>query len=209
MPIYFSETFENAKIVIWKIQEEEEFFWAGSNLKLSPEDASRIKGYTNAYKRVESLAGRHCASMASGMQVNFQCYENDPPQADKGYLSIAHTKGYAGAIYHPFVKVGIDIELITRPVRERTFWRFASEDEMKTGTENYNRLVLWCAKEAIYKAGHLKGLNFKEHIKVKWITETQGMGIISFKDLVKIFALRNVLIENHLICVLCIENSYM
>lgn len=209
MSIYFSSTFADANIVIWKIEEDEEFFWSSSNLKLSPEDAYRIKGYTNGYKRVESLAGRYCARMASGMHVNFKCFENDPPQADKGYLSIAHTLGYAGAVYHPLVKVGIDIEIISRPVRDRIFTRFASEDEMKTGTENYNRLVLWCAKEAIYKAGHLKGLNFKEHIKVEWNTETQGVGTINFGGLYKIFALRNVLIEDHLICVLCVENAQL
>lgn len=209
MPIYFSSTFADANIVIWKIEEDEEFFWASSNLKLPPKDAVRIRRYSNAYKRVESLAGRYCAHIASGGQVNFQCFENDPPQADKGYLSIAHTSGYAGAVYHPLVKVGIDIEIISRPVRDRIFKRFASEDEMKTGTENYNRLVLWCAKEAIYKAGHLKGLNFKEHIKVEWNNETQGVGTINFGGLYKIFALRNELIEDHLICVLCVENAQL
>ena len=66
----------------------------------------------------------------------------------KSQISISHTRGYAALILSDDSEVGIDIEYRSDRV-ERIASRFIRPDEKAETTDE--KLLLWSAKEAVYK----------------------------------------------------------
>jgi len=66
----------------------------------------------------------------------------------KGHISVSHTRGYAALLLSTAGPVGIDIEYRSDRV-ERIASRFIRPDEPAQTTDE--KLLLWSAKEAVYK----------------------------------------------------------
>jgi nicotinamide riboside kinase len=66
------------------------------------------------------------------------------------------------AAYHPLLPVGIDVEA-PRAQLERVIARVAAPREV----EELNHSTVWGAKEAVYKAAGIKGLDWKKEIDVR------------------------------------------
>lgn len=166
---------------------------------LSETDNIRLQNFTNKAKKLEFLTARLCASAVTGRHLKFDCKANEPPLVERGYLSIAHTTGYAAAAYHTHKKVGIDIELSDRLVKENVQKRYAAENELKLIQNSGDALKLWCAKEAVFKAGHIHGLDFKKNIYIEWNDLNEGTGYIHYEATCQVFSIRQFSVENLLI----------
>lgn len=79
-----------------------------------------------------------------------------------GYLSLSHGGDWAVAAYHPLQPVGIDVEA-PRAQLKRVIARVASEREVA----ELDHATVWGAKEAVYKAAGIKGLDWKKEIDVR------------------------------------------
>ncbi len=95
--------------------------------------------------------------------------ESGKPYLEDGsfHISISHTKGYAAVVLHPSREVGIDIEqygVTVYKVREK----FLQPAELEEADEDntYQLLLYWSAKEAVYKALGMEGVELKRHIRI-------------------------------------------
>lgn len=94
--------------------------------------------------------------------------EGKPYLSDNSYnISISHTKGYAAVILSKNDKVGIDIEYISDKVK-RVRSRFISDHEyIDDKNEIIHLLLHWSAKESMYKAIKMTGVDFKQDLHIE------------------------------------------
>ncbi len=202
--ILFNSIQKGASVALWRIEEPEIFFT--EKIELTTLDQERLKKITHPEKRLEFLAGRYAAQLVAPKEVIFQCRENDPPYTSTGYLSLSHTQNYAAAIYHPNQKVGIDIEHITRDT-SKILKRFLSENELNTLSHTHKAIAYWCAKEAVFKAGHEHGIHFAKQIHIQWLSDYEGRGLLQKEYFNENFILQRVHIESLLMVTALLDHS--
>jgi phosphopantetheinyl transferase len=98
----------------------------------------------------------------------------------QGFISISHTHGYVGVMYHETNNCGFDLELMDDRIEKiaEKFLR-ADEEELVEGNHALQKLYLvWTAKEVMYKIYGKKSLDFKENLKVLPFTRKEN-GIIN------------------------------
>ena len=84
------------------------------------------------------------------------------------HISISHTKGYAALILNKENEVAIDIERIS-PRIENIRTKFVSEEEEKAlsqTNELIHLLLIWSAKESLYKYLGLENVDFKTQLHI-------------------------------------------
>jgi phosphopantetheinyl transferase len=86
----------------------------------------------------------------------------------KEKVSISHTGNLLAIIISESKKVGVDIEILGDRI-SKIAHKFIHADEMKSIEENHKitqQLILWCAKESMYKLFEKRELSFKENIRL-------------------------------------------
>lgn len=161
MPLFYQHNInESAKIGIWKIEEEEDFFL---------ERISSGRPIAHSDKRVQHLAGRYLLSvLASDFPLDeLRISASRRPFLPRGQyeFSISHCAGYAAAIVSQKKKIGLDIELISSKI-EAIKDKFLTERELELAQDIQQLTIFWAAKEAVYKWYGLGGVDFKEHIRL-------------------------------------------
>lgn len=84
-------------------------------------------------------------------------------------INHSHAGDYSVFIHHQSQSVGVDIEQI-RPQLRRIYLRFCNDYELNWLGENPSLdalLLVWCAKEALYKAIGQKGTDFRTHLQIE------------------------------------------
>lgn len=97
--------------------------------------------------------------------------EDGAPFVDGFFISISHTEGWAAMILSKTRHVGIDIEYVSERVN-RVVSRFIREDEQQATLAE--RLINWCAKEAVYKFFTEQHLEFHEMCLQPYTQEARG-----------------------------------
>lgn len=83
------------------------------------------------------------------------------------HISISHSHDKLAILINSKESTGVDVELIREKVKNIRH-KFLCSDELVFGGENEITLtILWAAKEAIYKAYGLKGVEFIKHIFIE------------------------------------------
>ncbi len=175
MPLFYEHINDFAKIAIWHIAEEKNFFL---------EKAFLQREITHPHKQLQHLAGRY---LLQHFYPDFPHHLIEIADTRKPFLpneeyhfSISHCGDYAAVIISKDDRVGIDIELIT-PKVEKIKHKFLNEEEMlainnwqlATGNNQLtNKLInqltlLWCCKEAVFKWYGNGDVDFKNHIHLK------------------------------------------
>jgi phosphopantetheinyl transferase len=168
MLIQKKSTAEGALIGIWHIVETENQLLS---LFQKPERwTQQMAAITHPCKRCEKLAVRALLNELTGNEKSIDYYPNGQPYlSDQSFnISISHTKNYACIILHPTQKVGIDIEAKS-PRAAQIQQRFLSPDEYLLVNQTSGfvvPLLLWTAKEALYKLASNLTLDFVNHIQV-------------------------------------------
>jgi phosphopantetheinyl transferase len=81
-----------------------------------------------------------------------------------GYVSLSHTMGYAGAIYHRENPVGMDMDLIREKIL-RIGFRFLDPSELDfLSKDPLHYTMAWSAKESIFKCQGKRGVSFRDNI---------------------------------------------
>ena len=89
-----------------------------------------------------------------------------------GELAIAHSHKLAAVVYHPQLRVAVDVENLMREIRPATPALAMNDTELEWIRHFGNRafLQLWTAKETVYKLlsdQHPEAtLSFKQHLSV-------------------------------------------
>lgn len=179
MPVFFEQNIEFAKIAVWEIVEEKNFFLNKVALQ---------REITHSNKQLQHLAGRY---LLQHLHEDFpydlmEIADDRKPFLlnDKYHFSISHCNKYAAVIISEHHRVGIDIELVT-PKIEKVKHKFLNDDELdiiqysKLNTQystkidqliTYNLQLLtlfWCCKEAVFKWYNGAGVDFRTNICLK------------------------------------------
>ncbi len=82
----------------------------------------------------------------------------------QGYVSLTHTPGFAGAIFHREQPVGIDMDLVREKILKMGF-RFLDSSELDfLEKDPAHYTMAWSAKESIFKCQGRKGVSFRDNI---------------------------------------------
>lgn len=128
---------------------------------------------SQAQRRKEWLAARVLAYEKLGGRIGYEPSGRPLLLSSSGlpsdrHISISHTSGWA-ALMVADRPCGIDIEPAGRSA-QRVAGRIASAEEIALATPLFPQnpaLLVWCAKEAAYKAIGSTGTDFREHIHVR------------------------------------------
>ncbi len=88
-------------------------------------------------------------------------------------ISISHTQNTAAFAFGT-LPLGIDIENIERDA-SRAVRKFAQQSELELAQEHFPEnphLLVWCAKEALYKAHGMEGVELKNEISLMSISRS-------------------------------------
>lgn len=158
-------------IGIWKIEEDEEAFRKG--LQLKQHELDFIDSLGTGKRLIQWLATRRLLRQLMNTDEYIDCDMDDhgkPYLLNSHYkISFSHSFDYAAVIISDKNHVGIDIELIKHKIKSIKH-KFLSDLELaqpQIGDNTNGLYVAWCAKEAVYKWHGKKGLEFKQHIHIK------------------------------------------
>ena len=141
---------------IWKIEET-----AADLCTLSPflqtifQD--ELTSCHSSSRQVERLAVYALVEQLTQQPLRIMHNAAGKPFIANYHISISHTKGYAAVILSKTHEVAVDIEYIS-PRVNRIAGRFMRPDEQAPTTEE--RLLIWCAKETLYKYCSAEDLQF-------------------------------------------------
>ncbi len=158
---------DDSFVAIWKIEEDEEALVAPlpAGERLLCEARTRFKAVS---RRLEWLAVRRLLHEV-GVTSPIGYHPSGRPYLmnDSRHISISHTRGYAAVALHRNVPVGLDIEQRTDKVT-RVQDKFLSHEEktfLTSGKKNVEvMLIIWTAKEAMFKLIDREGIDFAEHL---------------------------------------------
>lgn len=164
-----SQTTGGARWAAWQIDEPEEWFLAAlPGIAADEPPFASLKGR----RRLERLASRHLLWQLLGDEPYAGVYKNDKGSLycsdGRPFVSVSHSSGYAAAIRGD-TPVGIDIQAWA-PKIERLAVKFMREEEMASlSTQQHlaHLHVYWGAKESLYKAYGLGGIDFRANLIVE------------------------------------------
>jgi phosphopantetheinyl transferase len=175
MPVFYEHINDFAKIAIWHIAEEKNFFLGKVPLQ---------REITHPHKQLQHLAGRY---LLQYLYPDFPYHLIEIADTRKPFLpneeyhfSISHCGDYAAVIVSKDRRVGIDIELVT-PKVERIKHKFVNPGELSiiNSRQSISQLTLmWCCKEAVFKWHGSAGVDFRENIHLKPFDVNADEGII-------------------------------
>lgn len=164
MPLYRDFSDDNATILVWKYDENDEL---NIDELLEPENAEKVKDY-HPKKLLEVLMVRKILkSLKPDSKILYK--EREPYLFPKdAEISITHSYPFA-AIAISKNKIGIDIEKFN-PKILRVIDKFTYENErgfIPFDTEVIFYTIIWSVKESMYKIHHSKHWSLKKHYEVK------------------------------------------
>lgn len=166
--------FENAvlhdgTLGIWKIEENEAYFL--SRLTLSDAEAKRLSQIKGEGRRIQWLAVRYLLHHLSGRNTRIELAKDEhgkPYLSDSDYfISISHSHEMA-AVIAAKVPCGVDIQYPVEKIK-RLVPKFCADHELNAidSEDDLSTMhVIWGAKECIYKAYGLRGLDYRRHLAI-------------------------------------------
>lgn len=156
-------------IIVWKIQEEQEYFL--DRLQMSEYDNQQLHTYQTIPKRVQWLASRYVIRRLVDTPefIDLQKDKFGKPilKNQEGHVSLTHTNAMVAGIINKNCHVGIDLELIRENI-DRVAHKFVNDTEWTGVPEQEKRIeyliTIWSAKEAMYKLYGSKMLDFRENM---------------------------------------------
>lgn len=187
MPLVFIKDIDaHSKIAVWSITEELEEFENNPHLSAFIHES---KGFKSISRRKEWLAVRLLLHHLLQLPFNLSYSSSGKPSLNlSNYsISISHTIGFAAVVLSTKKHVSIDLEVFSERVL-RISKRFIREDEQfySASNEVNTKLLIWCAKELMFKLIDSKGVDFKQHLRVLPFELNSFSGsfhALQFKDL--------------------------
>lgn len=159
--IVFRKQTSQSDIAVWQLTESE------AELQQLLGSCQVPSVYKNPTRRLEFLAEK--------LLLKALCGKNDFEHLPSGkpflrnsdiHISFSHTKGYVALIASRTHQVGIDIEYPSARVN-RVKERFLSDNELMHFRHHWPSLLLvWCAKEVLYKVLDTPLLDFAKQIEI-------------------------------------------
>lgn len=113
------------------------------------------------------------------------------------HISISHSHDKLAIILNKTENTGIDIEQVRDKVLRirHKFLNAEESDFVKNDIEKH--LTIWAAKEAMYKAYGLKGVDFKEQMCVQKIENSEVFGTLEKDGVLHKYHMRRELVDDY------------
>ena len=180
MPIIRDISISDFRCCVWQVTETMEEL-----LAMLPDEGHELyeeaqQRFSSPKRRQEFIAVRVLLyQMLPGAVIGY--HDNGKPYLAHSCwrISISHTVGYVAVILSDCGEVGVDIEQYGERVC-RVASRFINDDERISGV--WKQLLLWSAKETVYKMMNCREVDFQEHlISGRWQPqEISGPGCQGF-----------------------------
>lgn len=181
MPAVLQMKTDAFEVLVWKIEEGIEFFF--QELRFSFVESQEYVNISNESRKLEWLVSRFVQRQLIKDSLRKDEFGKPFLANQAGYISLAHCKDFAAAIYAKKGPVGIDIE----PIHDKAFRiadKFLSEEELKfvdASIQPDHIISSWCVKEAVYKWYGKRSLSFKNNIKMRSFQLTDKAVIVDFE----------------------------
>ena len=165
MPLIRKQKLEpDTWLALWQMTEAVDQLPAPASVDLSPLHSPRRKKETlTEYLLLKALTGDDSLVIRHN--------EDGAPLVDGYFVSLSHTDGWAAMMLSRSHRVGVDIEYVSERVN-RVASRFIRDDEQQSTLAE--RLITWCAKEAVYKYFTEQHLEFHEMRLLPYAQEEAG-----------------------------------
>ena len=172
MPLYhkYLSKEDDFLVAIWQITETNEELVSSlpDGKSLLAEADGRFKATS---RKAEWLAVRRLMHEV-GCREEIKYHPSGRPYLESGdfYISISHTRGYAAIALHRSIPVGIDIEQRTEKVCRVQDKFLSNEEKLFLPSEKKSveaLLIIWTAKEAMFKLVDKEGVDFAEHLHTR------------------------------------------
>ncbi|HJD91319.1 MULTISPECIES: 4'-phosphopantetheinyl transferase family protein [Bacteroides] len=166
MALFFKQQSEDTILGVWKMSESLEEIQQHPYAFPFVEQAKDFKS-ENRQKEWLSVRVLIHTLLDEKKEIEYDAL-GAPYLADRSYhIGITHTVGFVAVILAKTSRVAIDIELISDRVH-RLAHRVFHSDEFFYPTNDflYYELLIWCAKETLFKLLGLSEIDFKSHIRV-------------------------------------------
>lgn len=159
-----------AQLHRWHISESHSDLLQMYNQSWGTAADTEITAQASAHK----LAARNLIAKAfPNHELAFTAHGKPVLFPNSAHINHSHAGDYALFIQHPNRPVGVDIEQL-RPQLKKIYPRFCNPEELSwLGADPHLQtlLLIWCAKEAMYKAIGEKGTDFRESLSISPIAE--------------------------------------
>lgn len=165
MPQIFSTSIHpSGNLLLWQVEEESD--WFKEQLDLVPSLWEEYDSLVNDSIRYRWLASRFAVQQVS-QQSPLDVIKDQSGRPYLGVerkpLSLSHCEGYVAAI-HADISIGIDVERISSRVQRIKNYFMRDEELDLLGEENEALILVWSAKESIYKWLGEKNLGYKSQL---------------------------------------------
>lgn len=181
MALYKEYTTAKYQWGIWKVTETQKEL-----LSLLPDNGvvylNELDTFKSESRKIEWLAVRVLLYRLTGKIKAISYLPNGKPYYanGSGYLSISHTKGYVSVIISKTNEVvGVDIERVSERIR-KVAHKFVRDDEAlpeESAQKTQALLLIWSAKETMFKCVNEEGVDFREHMHVD-LRQINGTGFL-------------------------------
>jgi phosphopantetheinyl transferase len=168
MPLAKSIIVPDATVAVWKTEETADFFL--SSFHAETLSLFQLNNISNASKQLELLSSRYLLQTLIGAEqmLQFRKAESGMPYLENSqrHISLSHTKEHSAVMICDAGVCGIDIETV-HPRVQKVAHKFMNDSEkglLKSDDDFETMMLLWSAKETIYKLYGNKKVDFKEHL---------------------------------------------
>lgn len=161
MPLCFDTQTQHTHIYVWRIDEDERTL--GERVWLSENGVNKLQRLKKVAHRKSFFASRILLNLAGyeDRDISYQP-SGKPTLSDGKHISISHTNEFVTLAISDQM-IGVDIEKSTEKML-RVYPKFIDQEAeyLAPTTNHLERIgIVWCAKEAVYKAANAPGLPLK------------------------------------------------
>ena len=170
MAVTFISRDERLSVYLWKIEEELPDLLNSAALTADEQaqyDTFRAESRKRQWLTVRALANKVFGRKAT---ITYSAIGRPSLETDGEYISISHADAYAAIAVGPISRIGVDVESINRKYTSIRH-KFVADSEAAIfaakGFEAKLYLpIIWCAKEAAFKAANCSDVDFIRDVVV-------------------------------------------
>ena len=207
MAISFISRDERLSVFLWKIEEEAPVLLKSADL--TPDELAQYAKFRAESRKRQWLTVRALANKVLGHKATITYGTAGRPSlgSDSEHISISHADAYAAIAVGRVNHIGVDVESINRKYTTIRH-KFVSDDEAAIFTTNGfdEKLylpIIWCAKEAAFKAADCTDVDFIRDVAITRVeaNETFSAGEVEvvFNPLKAAGAFKFTVLDNHVI----------
>lgn len=170
MPIIYQDKTSEYLWGVWKIEESQEDLLG--DLVIDDDLSNSLQTIRVENRKMESVATRRLLKCLAGqMGISYEGIWKDKHGKPfligaQSHISISHSYPFAAAMINLNSPTGIDLEHFNEKIL-RLESKFMSEQEIFDCKKEVKKMILvWAAKEALYKSYGRKNLSFKDNIEL-------------------------------------------